>query len=440
VERENPGSHWWLLLLQGIAAIILGILLLLRPAATIQVIVIFLGIYWLITGVINLVSLIWNRSQWGLKIITGILGILAGLFIVRNPIISAFVVPASFALALGILGILVGIGQLIQAFRGGGWGVGILGVLSIILGVLLLTNPAIGGLSLAFMLAILLVVGGIAAIFAAFGLRRLGKEYEEAQATAARSATAAGSTVTGMGSRAAGATGAVGATGAAAGVTGATAAGMAAASQVGSDMGYATRSATDAAADLAGDVGEAVGDAAEEVAGVAAAGADAVQSGVEEVVEAVDEAFTGNVSVYDMDEMAKFKNPLEFVEGIGSGYADKLRAIGIANCLDLIKRGSTPRGRADIAAQSGISGRQILTWVNHVDLYRIKGVGSEYADLLEASGVDTVVELAQRNPGALYTKIKALNLEQRRVRKPPTQSQVEDWVAQAKGLPRVITY
>jgi predicted flap endonuclease-1-like 5' DNA nuclease len=215
---------------------------------------------------------------------------------------------------------------------------------------------------------------------------------------------------------------------------------MAAASQAGSDMGYATRSATDAATDMVGDVGEAVGDAAEGVAGMAAAGVDAVQSGVEEVVEAVDEAFTGNVSVYDMDEMAKFKNPLEFVEGIGSIYADKLRAIGIANCLDLIKRGATPKGRADIAAQSGISARQILTWVNHVDLYRIKGVGSEYADLLEASGVDTVVELAQRNPATLYTKINALNVEQQRVRRPPTQTQVEDWVAQAKGLPRVITY
>jgi uncharacterized membrane protein HdeD (DUF308 family)/predicted flap endonuclease-1-like 5' DNA nuclease len=442
VERENPGRHWWLLLIQGIAAIILGVLLFTRPAATIQAIVIFLGIYWLITGVVTLVSLIWNRSQWGLKLITGIIGILAGLFIVRNPIISAFVVPTSFALVLGIMGILIGIGQLIQAFRGGGWGVGILGVLSIILGVLLLTNPAIGGLSLAFMLAILLIVGGIAAIFAAFGLRRLGKEYEEAQLAASRSATAAGSTVAGMGSRAASGAGA-----AATGVAGATAAGMAAASRAGSDMGYATRSVTDTAADLAGDVGEVVGDAAEAVGGVAAAGVDAaqsgvdaVQSGVEEVVEAVDEAFTGNVSAVDTDEMAKFKNPLEFVEGIGSGYADQLRAIGIANCLDLIKRGSTPKGRADIAAQSGISGRQILTWVNHVDLYRIRGVGSEYADLLEASGVDTVVELAQRNPATLYAKINALNLEQRRVRRPPTQAQVEDWITQAKGLPRVITY
>jgi uncharacterized membrane protein HdeD (DUF308 family)/predicted flap endonuclease-1-like 5' DNA nuclease len=444
-ERTNPGSRWWLLLLQGIAAIILGVLLFTRPAATIQAIVIFLGIYWLITGILTLVSLIWDRSQWGLKIITGILGILAGLFIVRNPIISAFVVPASFALALGILGIVIGIGQLIQAFRGGGWGIGILGVLSIILGVLLLANPAIGGISLAIMLAILLIVGGIAAIIASFGLRRAGKEYEEAQA-AARSATAAGSTAAGMGSRAASVTGA-----AATGVTGATAAGMAAASRAGSDMDYATRGAADTAADfvddvgdaaagVADDVGEALGDAAGAVTGIAAAGADAIQSGVEETSEAADEIFTGNVNVFDMDEMVKFKNPLEYIEGIGSGYADKLRAIGIANCLDLIKRGSTPRGRADIAAQSGITGRQILTWVNHVDLYRIRGVGSEYADLLEAAGVDTVVELAQRNAATLFAKLNALNLEQRRVRKPPSQAQVEDWVTQAKGLPRVITY
>jgi predicted flap endonuclease-1-like 5' DNA nuclease len=82
----------------------------------------------------------------------------------------------------------------------------------------------------------------------------------------------------------------------------------------------------------------------------------------------------------------------------------------------------------------------ILKWVNHVDLYRIKGVGSEYADLLEASGVDTVVELAQRNAANLFAKMNNINVEKRLVRRPPTQSQVENWIAQAKDLPRLITY
>jgi uncharacterized membrane protein HdeD (DUF308 family)/predicted flap endonuclease-1-like 5' DNA nuclease len=451
VERRNPGSLWWLLLLQGIAAIILGVLLLLRPAATIQAIVIFLGIYWLVTGVITLVSLIWDRSQWGLKLITGVVGIIAGLFIVRNPIISAFVVPASFALVLGVIGLLVGIGQLIQAFRGGGWGIGILGVLSIILGILLITNPAIGGLSLAFMLGILLILGGIVAIFGAFSLRRLGKEYDEAQAAASRSAAAAGSTVSSAGSRAAGSVGAT-----TAGVAGATAAGVAVARQVSPDTdrgapGWSAAEVADSgadavrgvsadAADVAAAGADAVRDAATDAAGLAAAGMDAALDAGESAVGAVEAVFTGNVSPLDMDEMVKFKNPLEYIEGVGPAFAEKLKAIGIFNCLDLIKWGYTPKGRAEIAQRSGVAGNLILEWVNHVDLYRIKGVGSEYADLLEASGVDTVVELAQRNPVNLFERMNTVNQEKQLVRRPPTQAQVQDWVVQAKGLPRVITY
>ena len=97
-------------------------------------------------------------------------------------------------------------------------------------------------------------------------------------------------------------------------------------------------------------------------------------------------------------------------------------------------------GRKELAEGTGISEHLILKWVNHVDLYRIKGIGSEYADLLEASGVDTVVELAQRNPENLFEKMSEVNAEKALVRKLPTASQVADWVAQAKGLPRVVSY
>jgi predicted flap endonuclease-1-like 5' DNA nuclease len=82
----------------------------------------------------------------------------------------------------------------------------------------------------------------------------------------------------------------------------------------------------------------------------------------------------------------------------------------------------------------------ILRWVNHVDLFRIKGVGSEYADLLEAAGVDTVIELATRNPANLYQRLVSTNMEKRLVRKVPFPSQVESWIEQAKTLPRIITY
>jgi predicted flap endonuclease-1-like 5' DNA nuclease len=78
--------------------------------------------------------------------------------------------------------------------------------------------------------------------------------------------------------------------------------------------------------------------------------------------------------------------------------------------------------------------------VNLADLYRIRGVGSEYADLLEEAGVDTVVELSKRNPENLFAAIAAKNAEKKLVRRPPTQKQVSDWVQQAKGLPRVVSY
>jgi predicted flap endonuclease-1-like 5' DNA nuclease len=128
------------------------------------------------------------------------------------------------------------------------------------------------------------------------------------------------------------------------------------------------------------------------------------------------------------------------VEGIGAAYAQKLLDVGIRTTEALLKQGATAKGRAELAEQTDISERLILTWVNHVDLYRIKGVGGEYAELLEAAGVDTVPELAQRNAENLYQKLLAVNEEKKLVRRPPGQEQVGEWVEQAKKLPRVIEY
>jgi predicted flap endonuclease-1-like 5' DNA nuclease len=128
------------------------------------------------------------------------------------------------------------------------------------------------------------------------------------------------------------------------------------------------------------------------------------------------------------------------VEGIGVKYAGKLQKAGVSTTDALLKAGKTPKGRKDLAEKTGIGDALILEWVNHVDLYRIKGIGSEYSDLLEAAGVDTVVELAQRNAANLTQKMVAVNKEKKLVRKLPVESQVADWIAQAKKLPRVITY
>ena len=131
---------------------------------------------------------------------------------------------------------------------------------------------------------------------------------------------------------------------------------------------------------------------------------------------------------------------LSKVEGIGEAYAQKLQAAGVATTEALLEKGATPQGRQEIAEATGISAKLILRWVNHVDLFRISGVGEEYADLLEAAGVDTVPELAQRNAENLYQKLLAVNEEKKLVRRPPTQAQVGGWIEQAKQLPRVITY
>jgi predicted flap endonuclease-1-like 5' DNA nuclease len=128
------------------------------------------------------------------------------------------------------------------------------------------------------------------------------------------------------------------------------------------------------------------------------------------------------------------------VEGIGEVYAQKLLAAGIATVEALLEQGASPKGRQGISEKTGIAESLILEWVNRVDLFRIKGVGEEYSDLLEAAGVDTVPELAQRNAEHLYQKLAAANQEKKRVRKLPTQAQVGDWVEQAKTLPRKVTY
>lgn len=128
------------------------------------------------------------------------------------------------------------------------------------------------------------------------------------------------------------------------------------------------------------------------------------------------------------------------IEGIGSSYAQKLSEIGIATTEALLKQGAGKKGREEIAGKSNISEKLILKWVNRADLARIKGVGEEYADLLEVAGVDTVPELAQRNAENLYNKMVEVNAEKKLVRQVPAKSNVEDWVTQAKGLDRVVTY
>jgi len=129
---------------------------------------------------------------------------------------------------------------------------------------------------------------------------------------------------------------------------------------------------------------------------------------------------------------------LETIEGIGPALCQKLEAAGVGSCENLLEAGGTRNGRADIAAKTGISEAQILKFVNHADLMRIKGVGGEYSELLEAAGVDSVPELAQRNAANLMTKMTSVNETKQLVRALPSETQLEGWIKDAAGLSKAV--
>ncbi|MBC7227373.1 MAG: DUF4332 domain-containing protein [Thermoflexales bacterium] len=131
---------------------------------------------------------------------------------------------------------------------------------------------------------------------------------------------------------------------------------------------------------------------------------------------------------------------IEQISGIGPVYGEKLRALGIRTTEALLRASATPQGRQELAEKIGVSADTILKWVNRADLMRVTGIGEQYSDLLEAAGVDTVLELARRNPENLYAKLAEVNAEKRLVRRLPTQDMVANWVEQAKGLERAISY
>jgi predicted flap endonuclease-1-like 5' DNA nuclease len=128
------------------------------------------------------------------------------------------------------------------------------------------------------------------------------------------------------------------------------------------------------------------------------------------------------------------------IEGIGPAFAEKLQGAGIGSIESFLKICCTSQGRKEIEAKSGIDHSRILRFVNHADLMRIKGVGGEYSELLEAAGVDTVPELAQRNAANLHAKMAEVNADKKLVRQLPGAGQVAGWVAQAKGMPRVVSH
>ena len=167
--------------------------------------------------------------------------------------------------------------------------------------------------------------------------------------------------------------------------------------------------------------------AAAEAAAVAEAAAEAAADGGSEELAAEEAApaRTGDI---------------EEIEGIGPAYAEKLRAAGVTSIDALLERGATPEGRAALVEQTGIDAVRVLRWVNHADLMRVVGVGPEFAELLEAAGVDSVPELAQRNVENLVTALTETNEARNLVRRVPSADEVTDWIEQAKALPRIVAH
>jgi predicted flap endonuclease-1-like 5' DNA nuclease len=128
------------------------------------------------------------------------------------------------------------------------------------------------------------------------------------------------------------------------------------------------------------------------------------------------------------------------IEGIGATYRQKLESAGINSVEGLLQTAATPNGRKELESKTGIGHHHLLRWVNQADLFRVRGIGRQYAELLEAAGVDSVLELAQRRPDHLNAKLIEINDKHHHVKSVPTAAQVEKWIEEAKALPRVVEY
>ena len=163
---------WWVFLLQGIAAILLGAMLFTAPGATLVTLVTFLGFYWIVCGVLSFVQMFVDRSvPWIWSLLIGIIGVAAGILIVRHPIVAALTVPTVIVIVFGVEGLVMGILELVGGFSGGGAGSFIRGIINLLIGILLLSAPMAAALAVPFVFAILLLVQGVALIALAFRVR-----------------------------------------------------------------------------------------------------------------------------------------------------------------------------------------------------------------------------------------------------------------------------
>jgi uncharacterized membrane protein HdeD (DUF308 family) len=171
-QAGTAAFPWWVLLLQGIAAVVIGGLLMVQTVPTTIILVLFFGWWWLISGIFEIVSIFFNREQWGWKLFTGLLSVLAGGYIIAAPLLGAAVVVGVATLLLGINGMIIGVVDIIKAFQGAGWGKGILGALSFVIGAVIAFNFTSFMVALPWVWGLFAIAFGIAAIAGSFVARK----------------------------------------------------------------------------------------------------------------------------------------------------------------------------------------------------------------------------------------------------------------------------
>jgi uncharacterized membrane protein HdeD (DUF308 family) len=169
--RRGETLPWGLVLVEGILLALFGLLLLAAPGASLFFMVQLLGLYLFIAGIFRIIDIFIDSSSWGLKLIAGVLCLIAGLAVLRHPLWSAIAAPAGLVIIVGFLAIFEGVAGLVVAVQGGGWGMGVLSVLGILFGFILVLNPLIGVATLPFILGIFMLIGGVVAVGQAFRMR-----------------------------------------------------------------------------------------------------------------------------------------------------------------------------------------------------------------------------------------------------------------------------
>lgn len=169
--KDANGALWWMVLIEGVMVILLGIMLVSAPGMSTALLVQVLGIYLLIKGVLSIANLFIDNSRWGWKLLVGIVGIVLGVLVIQHPLWATLLATTTTLLLIGVGAIVMGVINLIEAFRGAGWGTGILGVVIMIVGIVVLSSTLLSPTLVSYILGLFLIVGGIMAIINAFRQR-----------------------------------------------------------------------------------------------------------------------------------------------------------------------------------------------------------------------------------------------------------------------------